>query len=285
MVELSPALRSKFASLDMLLVEFKNRLSDALRTTLDAAVPDDAKTESEGTANGFRRTNYRHPAVVKVSVVQCVPFFGYHNEYRPFIRISLCNPALMNRAAAVLLSGGVMGVTLQPCEAHIPYLLQVWIGCKHIGKMRWWPLVVVAGPVWRGLQRVWHGLPAGLPSLRRKSWLVLRFVLGLFCHSECLVSQARHPLPACDPGMASLSEGTTQYTSQREQDYNLFSGSHPVFRCHIPRTSVIALLNDPCVVLCQLETICIQLRMQRANLRSPEHQRVSWKWTCGVMTY
>jgi hypothetical protein len=125
MVELTPALRAKYASLEMLLIELKNRLSDALRPTLDGAVPEEAKTESDGAGDGVRRTGYRHPAVVKVSVVQGVPFFGYHNDYRPFIRISLCNPALMNRAATVLLSGGVMGVKLQPCEAHIPYLLQV----------------------------------------------------------------------------------------------------------------------------------------------------------------
>ena len=60
-------------------------------------------------------------------LVHGVPFFGYHNEPRPFIKIFLSNPSLVTRASAALSSGAVLGVQLQPCEAHIPFMLQFGI--------------------------------------------------------------------------------------------------------------------------------------------------------------
>ncbi len=62
--------------------------------------------------------------VASLAIVSRVPFFGYHAQGQPFVRISLRNPSVVKRLAGLLLSGAVCGRVMQPYESHVPYLLQ-----------------------------------------------------------------------------------------------------------------------------------------------------------------
>ncbi|XP_004372527.1 DNA polymerase zeta catalytic subunit isoform X1 [Trichechus manatus latirostris] len=65
--------------------------------------------------------------VFKVSLVSGMPFYGYHEKERHFMKIYLYNPAMMKRICELLQSGAIMNKFYQPHEAHIPYLLQLFI--------------------------------------------------------------------------------------------------------------------------------------------------------------
>ncbi|XP_059745670.1 DNA polymerase zeta catalytic subunit isoform X4 [Bos taurus] len=65
--------------------------------------------------------------VFKVSVVSGMPFYGYHEKERHFMKIYLYNPAMVKRICELLQSGAIMNKFYQPHEAHIPYLLQLFI--------------------------------------------------------------------------------------------------------------------------------------------------------------
>ncbi|KAM5256763.1 DNA polymerase zeta catalytic subunit [Ctenodactylus gundi] len=65
--------------------------------------------------------------VFKVSLVSGMPFYGYHEKERHFMKIYLYNPAMVRRICELLQSGAVMNKTYQPHEAHVPYLLQLFI--------------------------------------------------------------------------------------------------------------------------------------------------------------
>ncbi len=62
--------------------------------------------------------------VFSVQEVSGTPFYGYHPRQHRFFKIYLYNPSATRRAADLLQNGGVMGVRLQPHEAHVPYTLQ-----------------------------------------------------------------------------------------------------------------------------------------------------------------
>lgn len=55
------------------------------------------------------------------------PFYGYHEKERHFMKIYLYNPAMVKRICELLQSGAIMNKCYQPHEAHIPYLLQLFI--------------------------------------------------------------------------------------------------------------------------------------------------------------
>ena len=58
-------------------------------------------------------------------VVRGIPMYGYHPDERLFIKVMLYNPQHIGRASVLLQSGSVLGLRLQPYEAHVPFLLQV----------------------------------------------------------------------------------------------------------------------------------------------------------------
>ncbi|XP_060094185.1 DNA polymerase zeta catalytic subunit [Heteronotia binoei] len=65
--------------------------------------------------------------VFKVSLVYGMPFYGYHEKERQFMKIYLYNPAMVKRVCDLLQGGAIMNKFYQPHEAHIPYLLQLFI--------------------------------------------------------------------------------------------------------------------------------------------------------------
>ncbi|KAG8123938.1 hypothetical protein E2320_019316, partial [Naja naja] len=65
--------------------------------------------------------------VFKVSLVYGMPFYGYHEKERQFMKIYLYNPAMVKRVCELLQGGAIMNKIYQPHEAHIPYLLQLFI--------------------------------------------------------------------------------------------------------------------------------------------------------------
>ncbi|XP_041420560.1 DNA polymerase zeta catalytic subunit isoform X2 [Xenopus laevis] len=65
--------------------------------------------------------------VFKITVVSGVPLYGYHEKERHFMKIYLYNPAMVKRVSELLQGGAVMNKCYQPHEAHVPYLLQLFI--------------------------------------------------------------------------------------------------------------------------------------------------------------
>ena len=59
------------------------------------------------------------------TLVRAKPFYGYHSGERLFVKLRMYDPSTVQRAAAAMLSGGIMNRIFQPHESHVPYLLQV----------------------------------------------------------------------------------------------------------------------------------------------------------------
>ncbi|KAM5164365.1 DNA polymerase zeta catalytic subunit [Mantella aurantiaca] len=76
-------------------------------------------------ALGNPSANVQH--VFKITVVSGIPFYGYHEKERQFMKIYLYNPAMVKRVSELLQGGAVMNKCYQPHEAHVPYLLQLFI--------------------------------------------------------------------------------------------------------------------------------------------------------------
>uniref|UniRef100_A0A673FY24 DNA polymerase zeta catalytic subunit n=1 Tax=Sinocyclocheilus rhinocerous TaxID=307959 RepID=A0A673FY24_9TELE len=55
------------------------------------------------------------------------PFYGYHMKEKTFMKIYLYNPQMVKRVSELLQGGAVMNKSFQPHEAHIPFLLQLFI--------------------------------------------------------------------------------------------------------------------------------------------------------------
>ncbi|KAL4649072.1 DNA polymerase zeta catalytic subunit isoform X1 [Arapaima gigas] len=65
--------------------------------------------------------------VFKIILVSGMPFYGYHAKEKQFMKIYLYNPQMVKRVCELLQGGAVMNKNYQPHEAHIPYLLQMFI--------------------------------------------------------------------------------------------------------------------------------------------------------------
>ncbi|XP_069017932.1 DNA polymerase zeta catalytic subunit isoform X2 [Embiotoca jacksoni] len=65
--------------------------------------------------------------VFKAVLVSGMPFYGYHDKEKHFMKIYLYNPQMVKRVCELLQSGAVMNKSYQPHEGHIPYLLQLFI--------------------------------------------------------------------------------------------------------------------------------------------------------------
>ncbi|XP_028858187.1 DNA polymerase zeta catalytic subunit isoform X2 [Denticeps clupeoides] len=74
---------------------------------------------------GNPSSNAQH--IFKVALVSGMPFYGYHAKEKPFMKIYLYNPQMVKRVCELLQGGAVMNKSFQPHEAHIPYLLQLFI--------------------------------------------------------------------------------------------------------------------------------------------------------------
>ena len=83
-------------------------------------------TGDGGTGGGrrpFRRRRFVHDA----TLVRARHFYGYHHGERLFVKLQLYDPSSVQRAAAAMLSGGILNRVFQPHESHIPYILQVMV--------------------------------------------------------------------------------------------------------------------------------------------------------------
>uniref|UniRef100_UPI00398F6E42 DNA polymerase zeta catalytic subunit n=1 Tax=Pristiophorus japonicus TaxID=55135 RepID=UPI00398F6E42 len=65
--------------------------------------------------------------VFRVSLVSGMPFYGFHEKEKQFMKIYLYNPLMIKRVCELLQGGAVMNKSYQPYEAHLPYLLQLFI--------------------------------------------------------------------------------------------------------------------------------------------------------------
>ncbi|XP_018317331.1 DNA polymerase zeta catalytic subunit [Mycetomoellerius zeteki] len=75
----------------------------------------------------FGSTLSTNQHVYKIQRVSGIPFYGYHEKEHLFFKIYFYNPAIIKRTADLLQNGVVLNQTLQPYEAHIPYILQFMI--------------------------------------------------------------------------------------------------------------------------------------------------------------
>ncbi|CAK7222280.1 DNA polymerase zeta [Sporothrix curviconia] len=74
--------------------------------------------------NGINRAVGR-TAVLAITFVRGIPFYGFHVGFRPYLKIYLYDPSQMSRVAEMLRQGRIGGVPqLLPQESHIPFLLQ-----------------------------------------------------------------------------------------------------------------------------------------------------------------
>jgi len=89
---------------------FATKLAAGLDRALSAGVP--------GGHAGQQR--YVH----RVAEVSGVPYYGYHPKKHKFLKVYFNNPMMVKKAADILLNRGVLGMSLQPHESHIPYVLQ-----------------------------------------------------------------------------------------------------------------------------------------------------------------
>ncbi|XP_043513562.1 DNA polymerase zeta catalytic subunit [Frieseomelitta varia] len=65
--------------------------------------------------------------VYKIQKVSGIPLYGYHENEYSFFKIYFYNPAMIKRAADLLQNGVILSQSLQPHEAHIPFILQFMI--------------------------------------------------------------------------------------------------------------------------------------------------------------
>lgn len=62
--------------------------------------------------------------IADVSVVKGVPFYGFHVGWTAFYKISLLNPAQVNKVSDLLRDGKILNKSVKTFESHIPFLLQ-----------------------------------------------------------------------------------------------------------------------------------------------------------------
>ncbi|CAG2245024.1 POLZ [Mytilus edulis] len=75
----------------------------------------------------LNKVNSNTQHVYKINLVSGIPMYGYHEKEEQFLKIFLYNPRMVKKAADLLLGGAVMNKAFQPHEAHIPYILQMFI--------------------------------------------------------------------------------------------------------------------------------------------------------------
>ncbi|XP_020712100.2 DNA polymerase zeta catalytic subunit [Athalia rosae] len=96
--------------------EDTDKLGYRLAASLDAAI-----NVSLGSANA------RNQHVFKIQLISGMPLYGYHPKEHQFYKVYFYNPTMVKRAANLLQNGAVFNESLQPYEAHIPYIQQFMI--------------------------------------------------------------------------------------------------------------------------------------------------------------
>lgn len=91
----------------------------------DVAVASNAANPPKDTTMEAANVKPPRQYVHNLIVVRGIPMYGYHPNERLFIKVMLYNPQHIGRASVLLQSGSVLGLRLQPYEAHVPFLLQV----------------------------------------------------------------------------------------------------------------------------------------------------------------
>jgi DNA polymerase zeta len=86
----------------------------------------------DGERGRTRRTPQKQQ-VFKIVAVRGKPFYGFYPCDKIFLKVFVYNPANVMRMVTLLRSGAIMGQQFQPYEAHIPFLLQVFIDCNLYG--------------------------------------------------------------------------------------------------------------------------------------------------------
>ncbi|KAK2584377.1 hypothetical protein KPH14_006763 [Odynerus spinipes] len=73
------------------------------------------------------KSTYKTQHVYKVQQVRGIPIYGYHEKEHLFLKIYFYNPSVIKKVADILQNGAICNQTLQPHEAHIPFILQFMI--------------------------------------------------------------------------------------------------------------------------------------------------------------
>jgi DNA polymerase zeta len=81
--------------------------------------------------------------VYKVSVVRGYAFYGFNPILRPFFKVFIYDPGLVSRMVSLLRSGAIMSTHFEIYEAHIPFLMQLFVDFNlngmsyiHLSRMR-----------------------------------------------------------------------------------------------------------------------------------------------------
>ncbi|CEL92814.1 unnamed protein product [Vitrella brassicaformis CCMP3155] len=72
----------------------------------------------------YTKEGGRGACIFDLAVVWRRGIYGYHGEFRRFVKVSCVNPAHLHRVAALFHRGAVMNHAFQPYEVHLPHLLQ-----------------------------------------------------------------------------------------------------------------------------------------------------------------
>lgn len=82
---------------------------------------------------GAGRGKLPAPGVFDMSLERRTPFYGYHEEARPFIKVQMTLPHTVDQAARLFARGFRGRLPSQPHEAHIPFLLQFKVDHNLLG--------------------------------------------------------------------------------------------------------------------------------------------------------
>jgi len=93
-----------------------DRMGHQLSMALDKAI---------NVLQGQSLSNSHH--VFKTTLVNGIPLYGYHRKEHQFFKMFFYNPNTRKHSYDLFLNGAIMNKVFQPCEAHIPYVLQFMI--------------------------------------------------------------------------------------------------------------------------------------------------------------
>ncbi|KAJ7597046.1 hypothetical protein C8J56DRAFT_919017 [Mycena floridula] len=82
------------------------------------------KSLNHAIALSLKRDPHAGKFIRAIILIKGIPFYGFHASYSPFLKIYVANPALVNRAVAICMSGSVMSTRFRVFESHIGLVLQ-----------------------------------------------------------------------------------------------------------------------------------------------------------------
>ena len=92
--------------------EYIGKLRDAINVALALSQRQTSKSKAE----------WRY--VRHILFVKGVPFYGFHVSYRPYLKILLCDPSLVQTMATMLRAGSILNTKFRVHEGHLGYILQ-----------------------------------------------------------------------------------------------------------------------------------------------------------------